>query len=396
MKKKIFPKIIYYLFTFSLGILLAFTLPYIMMLYCAPIDIENYLAEGDYGEAAKLTSGYFYQQTSLVETFDDGSGVVLFPAATLVDEKEDKLHKSYSGFLFGVMDSYKVKGEDNNQTKLIVTDKLGAAHKVDLLDYKINKEGKKETQGFIGTLASNGFVYLDIGEEIVGSLSKLTFVDKDGEVFREIKLSQVLDYSEEFFDDVTPFLEEYNRDYRSDKLEDLHKVFLAKNDNYIISTYETTQKHADTKAAVIIVVYFVVIYIIGDFLVGRHYILRFCKWLHFKTPWGKRQALRRPPKESFGHDYFSQVTMSLDLSEVPDFSESVQVRYTLGDVGVCFLLMKENNYVVTQRTKAGVYVNAWMDINKDYAPIDMPENLVVEGYKMDVKIKIIKRKEESV
>ena len=124
---------------------------------------------------------------------------------------------------------------------------------------------------------------------------------------------------------------------------------------------------------------------------------RFFRWLHYKTPWGKKAAAKRGvKKEGFGHDYFSQVTMSLDLSDLPDFNESIQVRYTNSDVQIVFVLMKENNYTVTQRIKADTYVNAWMEINKDYAPVDMPENLVVEGYKMDVKIKIIKRKEESV
>lgn len=394
--KKIFPKIIYYLFAFSIGVLLAFTLPYILTLYCAPIDIETYLAEGSYSKAAKLTSGYFFQQASYVETFDDGSGVVLFPAATLTDEKEDKIHKCYSGFIFGVKDTYKVVGENDNKTMLMVTDKDGSVHNVDLLDYKIDEEGKRETQGFVGTLTSNGFVYLDIGQELVGSLSTLTFIDKDGAVFKKIELPKTLDYSEEFFNDVTPFVEEYNKDYKSDKLVDLHKEFVEKDENYVICSYDETQKRADTKATLIIVAYFIVIYIIGDFLVGRHYILRFCKWLHYKTPWGKAQALKRPKKESFGHDYFSQVTVSLDLSELPDFNESVQVRYTNTDVGICFVLMKDNNYTAVERVKAGTYVNAWMDINKDYAPVDMPENLIVEGYKMDVKIKIIKRKEESV
>ena len=88
--------------------------------------------------------------------------------------------------------------------------------------------------------------------------------------------------------------------------------------------------------------------------------------------------------------------MSLDVSEIEDFSESVQVRYTNTDSELTFELLKENNYTAIERVKAGTYVNAWIDLNRDFAPVDMPENLIVEGYKMSVTIKIIKRKEENV
>lgn len=402
MKKSIFPKILYYFFTFSLGLLLAFTLPVMLMFNDIPLaDMENYLAQGKADKAMELVGGYFNRDPAYSEKFSDDSGIVLFEAATLVynsgeagDETVDasKLHHAYAGFIYGIKGSYDVSGETDNQTKLIVTTAAGDKN-LALIDYDIDQNGVKDN---VGSLATNGFIYLDLDKDTYGSISKLTFVDKSGSTFKEIAIN--LNYSEAFFADVTPFLEEYNRDFSSDKLNSLHDKFLAKNENYAVSSYGDTQEKADKQAAVIIVIYFVCVYVIGDFLVGRRFILRFCRWLHYKTPWGKKGLAKRKEQnsESFGHDYFSQVTMSLDLSELPDFNESVQVRYTNTDVEISFTMMKDNNYTVTERVKAGKYVNAWMEINKEYAPVDMPENLVVEGYKMDVKIKIIKRKEESV
>ena len=401
MKKNIFPKIIYYLFTFSLGIVLAFTLPALFMFYDIPLaDMEKYLAQGEPDKAMELVGGYFNREPIFKADFDDGGGLVLFEAATLVynsgeegDETvdESKLHHSYAGFLYGVKDKYNVSGDEGNKTKLTVYN--GSVTKdVALLDYDVNQNGTKDN---VGTLMNNGFIYLDLDKDTHESLVKLTFIDQGGNVFKEFELN--LNYSEAFFSDVNPFVEEYNRDFKSDKLNSLYEEFRAKDDNYSVSSYGDTKAKADKKATVVIVVYFVVIYIIGDFLVGPHFIFRFFRWLHYKTPWGKKAAAKRGvKKEGFGHDYFSQVTMSLDLSDLPDFNESIQVRYTNSDVQIVFVLMKENNYTVTQRIKADTYVNAWMEINKDYAPVDMPENLMVGGYKMDVKIKIIKRKEESV
>lgn len=403
MKKKLFPKIIYYLFTFSLGLLLAFTLPYYFMYYDVPLnDMEEYLSKGVPDKAMELVGGYFNRTPAFSQSFDDGSGLVLFEAATLVYNSgaegdktvdESKLHISYAGFIYGIKGVYDVGGENNNKTKLSVTSEDGTVKNVALLDYDIDSNGVKEN---IGTLMNNGFIYLDIDKDTFQSLSTLTFIDRNGLTFRQFELS--LDYSETFFADVDDFLQEYNRDYKSDKLSGLYDEFIAKNSDYAMSSYGDIQKRADAKATWCIVAYFVAIYIIGDFLVGRNFILRFFRWIYSKTPRGKAKAKEKAQvsREAFGHDYYSQVTVSLDLSEIPDFCDSVQLRYSNTDVEIAFILLKQNGYCATERVKAGQYVNGRIDLNREYAPVDMPENLIVEGYKMDVKIKIIKRKEESV
>lgn len=406
MKKNIFPKIIYYLFTFALGLLLAFGLFGYHMVFEVPQkilgDMNNHLTNGSYDKAMELVGGYFNREHVFQQNFENGGGIVLFEAVTPIDEVKEndensqqqsmtKLHKSYAGFIYGLKGLYDVDGEDNNRTRLVVTDLEGSALTVALLDTDLDENGIKEG---ISTMTSQGLIYLDLGLDKVESLSKLEFYDAKGKVFRTVELN--LDYSGAFFADVNDFCEEYNRDYTSDKLGELSEAFLSKNENYAISVESERYHETDVNGILIVVAYFVVIYIIADFLVGRHYILRFCRWLHYKTPWGKEAAQKKAAKETFGHDYYSQVTMSLDLSELPDFNESVTVRYTNTDAEISFILMRENGYTVTQRIRAGTYVNAWIDINKRYAPVDMPENLVVEGYKMAVNIKILKRKEESV
>lgn len=409
MKKNIFPKIIYYIFTFALGVLLAFGLYGYHAVFEVPqkvlADMNQYLVDGSYDKAMELVGGYFNREYVFQQSFEDGVGIVLFEAATptndpaSVGSSEDdskpamtKMHKSYAGFIYGLKGLYDVVGESDNQTRLVVTNLDNVRHVVTLIDTDMDSNDVKDS---ISTMTSQGLIFLDLDLDTHTTLSKLEFYDAKGNVFRSIELN--LDYSGVFFTDVNEFYEEYNRDYKSEKLIELSQTFLSKNDNYGISIESPRYKETDVKGILIVVAYFVVIYIIADFLVGRRYILKLCRWLHYKTPWGKKAAQKRPVnKEVFGHDYYSQVTMSLDLSELPDFNESVQVRYTNTDVEISFILMKDNGYTVTERIKAGTYVNAWMEINKDYAPVDMPENLIVEGYKMDVKIKILKRKEESV
>ena len=139
--------------------------------------------------------------------------------------------------------------------------------------------------------------------------------------------------------------------------------------------------------------YFVGIYVIGDFLVGNRYILKFFRWLLVKVFKVKFKEKPVKNKEAFGHDYYCQVTFVLDPSEVEGFSDSVQIRYSNNDGEISFLLLKEENYTTTVRVKAGTYVNLWIDLDRQYATQNLPETLVVEGFRKALKIKIIKRED---
>ena len=85
------------------------------------------------------------------------------------------------------------------------------------------------------------------------------------------------------------------------------------------------------------------------------------------------------------------VTLRLDVSEVPEFNGGVEIKYTNSDAEVKFTLLKEGNYTDTQRIKAGVYVNPFIDINRDYAPLDLPDNLEIDGFQVEKVVKIAKR-----
>lgn len=394
---KLFAKIVYYLFAFTIGILLALFLPYILMSDGENLKImASSLKKGNYGDAMLLVGGYFDDREVFQENFENG-GIVLFSAATLVyydgedAQDEAQIHKSYAGFVYGASD-YNVTAGTNNKTELIVEDASGQVHTVSLLDCDSDGDERKDT---IGTFYTSGFFFIDLDADTFSSLRKLTFYDKDGALYREVSLN--LNYDEQFFTDVGDFVAEYNRDYKSDKLEELNDVFLSKSEHYKISSLGVARSRADTKAAIVVVIYFVCVYVIADFALGRRYILRFFKWFLFKVCKIKPKQ-KHPPKQSevFGNDYYCQVTFELDVSEAEDFSESVQVRYTdEKGVTISFILLKQENYTTTQRIKAGIYVNLWIDLNKEkYGTQDLPETLYVEGYRKTFRVKILNREEE--
>lgn len=398
MKKgKIFANVVYYLFTFIIGILLAVFLPYFYMLYGESVSIiYKSLDKGDYTTAISIVGGYYESEYTYQTDFENGGGMVLFNAASLVPAVSEngetisdaKLHKAYSGFVYGLKKNYNVTKEIYNHAKLIITDLDNATHEISVLDSDSNKDGKKDTNA---TCLEYGFMYIDLDQDTVKSLKKIEIIDCDGNVFQEVNLS--LDFSEQFFVDVSDFVNEYNANYKSDKLPELDKEFREKSDKYCISSDGVVKSSADKKAAIIVVVYFVVIYLIGDLLIGNRYTIKFFKWLLVKVFKVKFKQKKPKHSEVFGHDYFCKLTIAADVSEIDGFNESLQVRFSNENGEITYVLLKSRNYTETNSVKAGEYVNLWVDLDDKYVTQNLPDTLEVEGYQKTITFKILKRED---
>ncbi|MCH5151389.1 MAG: hypothetical protein J1F65_01875 [Clostridiales bacterium] len=422
MKKAgLFAKIIYYVFTFLIGILLALTLPNAFLeLVESPQFVVDSLEQGDLYSVMILTGNYFNKTPVCDVRFEEGGGIFLFEAVMPVRTEAEQellhlesyaLYKTYLGYIYGVQDSYDTYRTKTNDTKMLVN----SSQEVQLLDSDVDGDG---TLDACATARDYGFIYFSIAEIDVGSsIRSIELIDASGDTFKSLDVN--LDFStSQFFVTVSSYVTEYNdllhqyneakteseRNSLDRQLENKYYSFkseFTQNENYVVvdkdnEEYQATKaliaKPANVKASVVIVAYFVLIYIIGDFLLGSHYIIKFFRWFIYDVCKAKPKDRKKLKKsEVFGHDYYSSVTMSLDLTDLPDFNESVQVKYTNTDVEIVFILLKENNYTATERIKAGTYVNPFIDMNRQYAPVDLPDNLEVEGYKMDVKIKIIRR-----
>ena len=400
MKKGlVIANIIYYLFTFTVGVLLAVFLPYFLMLHGESVSmIEKSLSEKNYSQAISIVGGYYDDEYVLQQDFPSGGGIVLFKAATLVpgaDEEGNsvqdmKLHKAYAGFVYGIKNIYNINKTEHNQAIINVTDLSGKKHSIQVLDTDTDKNDTKDTNS---TCEKAGFIYVDFDQESLGSISKIEIVDCNGNVFATINAN--LDYSERFFADATDFIDEYNADFKSDKLNELNNEFLAKSEHYKISSDGVVKSSADKKSAIIVVVYFIGIYLIGDSLIGKRYVIKFFKWLFVKVFKIKPKHKKAKKEEVFGHDYFCKLTMTCDVSEAEGFDGSIQVRYSNQGGEVQFTLMKDKNYTDTQQVKAGDYVNLWVDVDKNYTAQGLPDTLEVEGYQKQITFKL-KREERSI
>lgn len=399
---RIFVKVIYYIFTFFLGVLLAVLLPNWFAYEISMNTITKSLDEGNYCDAMIIVGGYIDKEYIYQESFDDGGGIVLFSAATLTyyggeesSKDETKLHKAYAGFIYGIDKTYDIVGNNDNQAKILITNNNGDDVIFEVLDYDSDSD---KTLDSSSTLARKNFIYLDFDEETAQSIKTIKFIDKNGNT--SITINANLDYSEAFFTDVNDFVEEYNRDYNSSALDGLNNEFLSKDDSYAISNTGGAGEKAVRRAIILIIVYFVIIYIIGDLALGKRYLIQAFKFIltkvfkvkfKEKAPKDDEKRIEELTSKSFGGDFFSQVTVTLDTSEVPELNSGVEVSYTKDGDKISFSLSKDGGYQATRRVKAGLYVNPWINLDHKYEAINMPLKLIVDTYKIEILIKIIKK-----
>lgn len=432
-KSRIFAAVVYFIFTFGIGVVFAMTLPgYFAAFTVSGEVVASSLEKGELLKALTLAEPIgFLREPVLAQTFGTGGGVVLYETVTEVYDRSDAedgetsglthgmLYKCYTGYLYGVGDRYDVFSKESNAAALYVTTEHGEEVRLPLLDYDADGDGRKDG---ISTFTENGFVLLEIRAGDVPAFTKLSFADRTGARVFSAEAAAALNFESAFFDCFGD-IEGYNELVAQCAAEGVTQEELAdlngQRNDYIASVKEAlgqrkdcsltaeaeeyreasreVSRRANNKAIPFVLLYFVAIYIIADFLLGTHYIIRFFKWFLFKVCRIPHKEKKGPPKdEVFGHDYYSMVTLRLDLGEVPEFGGSVEIKYTNGGEEFAFVLLKEENYTATLRMKAGTYVNPFIDIDRAYAPVDLPENLVVEGYRMETIIKIVKREGERL
>lgn len=434
-RSKTFAKVVYYLFTISLGILMCFFLPYLFMYDGESMNmIEEALDEGRPADSMALVGGYFKSEPIFAQDFPGGGSIVLFESATLYDKKygegEDaktkfRLHKSYAGFVYGVDGIYNTRQEQNNQTILKIVTDSGEVD-FELLNQDLNNDGAMDA---ISTLIKNGFFLIDLPEDklaelSVSSMTALKFIDKDGNVFAKATLPQDNFgagklFDTQFFNDVESTIAKYNEiidfevnnaddaDYDA-KLEAMAKELSTLDaeligKGYSKSTTSIARSRADKLATITIVFYFVGILIIGDILVGRRYTIKAGKWILtkvFKVDFEKLAEKRKSKKQAaeaevadFGNDYFCQVVFELDAESRVGVDDEIKISYASETQNVTFTLNKSNGFVDRQRVQKDVLNLTGVESLNSNHYNEIPDLLIVEGFNKSVIIKTTMQEE---
>lgn len=398
-KFRIFVKIIYYIFTFGLGIVLALVLPGIYMYGIIAEDMNDSLFEGNYSNSMNLIGGYYNSEHVLQRDINNRAGFVLFEAATLqetpADDRTDKtpqqMKQVYAGFFYGLKkELYQYELEDKSQeNKAILYAYNGDEQiKIEILNYDTNSDG---TQDSINTLENFDYIYFEIPKNSVSKVTDIELINAKGETFTKIS-DLNLNYDTEFFTKVNSFVEKFNENNGDSTLGSLEENILAV-DQFKKGDFGNAQSKATKRACIVVLVYFICIYIIADFLVGKHYIIKFTMFLIHKIKSRKKKGTEEPEhNEVYGTDYYTKLTIRLICEDeiVGNFS----LHYHNENEELNFLFTKENNYTVVERTHAGEYYNGKLDCI-GYQPVDFSETIHVRAFQMNVEIKI-KKLEEGV
>lgn len=408
-KLKIFLTILYYIFTIGIGVLIALVSPGLIMTKDLPKHLEEYLNNGEYARSVNLLAGYDDKEIAYQETFQDGTGIVLFRTLSVIDNKEEdkkqeeNAYKSYSGFIYNLGGRYKANGLINNRTSLVINydeatyqpgkgtgDGLVSNVDISLLNHDTNDDGMYDT---VVTLVNYNYIYFEILEKRVANIENITFLDCDGNAY--ISVNTHLDFTNEFHTSLTEFVAIFNENSKDSKLVDLEKEFLAKNANYEKCSYQNEKALANKSGAIIVLIYFLIIYLLGDILLWPRFIPAVCYWVYKKIRRKMGKEEDNNPAEQvnvYGTDYYTQLTVTLKVPE--DCGINITVHYHNETDEINMIFSKENNYSVTQRTHAGVYMNAWLEA-PGYESENLPKSLAVRGFKMNVDVSLRKALNEN-
>lgn len=405
MKKKwrIFFFVIYFLFTFILGIMIALVLPGVNF------DILQYQKMNDFVEtkqfvyAMDLIGGlYNEEKVKHIET-DEDSGIVIFEADSFyLKTNEDKsqtqlINNAYVCFVYGIDNVEAFSHESLNVSRVVFNDKEDWSIELD----NYYEELKSHT---VETLINSNYICFSIdkmfcdakGFDEVGSIK---IYDANNNLYEEFLLDNNLDFSGEFFEQTSEFVDKYNEFY-SDRnfsteentvLENILKEIQQVNPHCIKSgtyVYDEIYKEANEESIIFVLIYFIWVYILGDFLVGPRYILRFLTFLFRKIKPIKVKANEEVTEPVLGFGFIS--TVSIDVKVPEGFEEDVSVMYehTVNpEYNFKTVITRTVDYKKKERVHGGSYKLISVTC-PGFEVVNLPEILEVKGYTMKLSFEI--------
>ncbi len=356
-------------------------------------DMNNHLFEGNYAESMNLIGGYYNAEYVYEQKLGDKTGFVLFEATTLSNTKEDDLNGNnknqmnqvYAGFFYGLKDNYKytLKDKTIENQAVVLVDNGTTKLPIKILNYDTDNNDSLDS---INTMENFDYIYVEFPKSELEQIQAIELIDAKGNSYWK---SETLDlkYDTEFFTLTQPFISIYNENNESNKLIDLETTILNR---YQRGNFGDAQSRATKRACIVVLIYFICVYIIADFLVGKHFIIRFSIYLFHKIKKDKKKDQESDTSEVYGSDYFTKLTIRLISDD--EIEGNIQLHYHNENEEINMLFTKDNQYCETQRIHAGEYLNGRLEC-PGYEAIDFNDIIKVSSYQMEVEIKIEKIKE---
>lgn len=399
MKKKwkIIFGVIYYCFTFSLGIMIALVLPTVNRDIIMYEYLDNYIENGEYVKAVDLLGG-IYNKECILE--DSEKNIVIFETTSLLEIKEKKdevetkktiINGSYICIVTNLQrEWFEIENEDNNLSKVLIN----GNQKIDILQHDLDEDGKLDT---IATLIDSNYICFSIDHANFNEVKSIELINAKGDSLVNVTNLE-LNFGSDFFDKTKEFVTKYNLAYEDNKFtkeenEELKQIYdkvIDENPNYQNSgTYsmEEINKEANRDSVSFILIYFIWIYILGDCLVGPRYIFRFIKFIYSKI---KKKDDSKENQLALGNNFYSSVTFELENKDEYDGDIILSYEHEKNrDYNFKVIINKSTEYKTKERIHGGIYKLTNIEC-QEYKVIDLPERLDVKGYTMNIIFKIKK------
>ena len=395
-KWRIFFKVLYYVLTFSLGIMIAVVLPNAYRDAVSYELLDDYIEKGEYVKAIDLLGGIYNKEKPYYT--DEEHNFVIYETNTFLDYKKNKedeeekskkiITASYVCIITGLeREHFELMQE--NKSKVLINE----TEKIDILQSDLDGDGTNDT---IATLIDSNYLCFTINQVYFTDVNSIELIKADGtSVFKLSNLN--LDFSSVFHNKTKEFVTKYNEFYEdglfsreeNETLENIYTSLNQENPNYQKSgsySLEKINNEAVKRAMVFVLIYFLWVYILADFLVGQRYIIRFFKFIYRKI----KPAKEKEEPLALGKNFYSSVTFELVPNE--EMNGDVIVSYaheTNSTYNFKCIITKASNYKKKERIHGGIYKLVNVEC-PGYEVLDLPEKIEVKGYTMEIKFKVNK------
>lgn len=397
--------ILYYGFTIIIGIVLAFY----FLAYGETVKVANtlsdYSSDNNYYGIVRLLSVYQNPEAVLTGELTDGTDYAVYEVDTTYSVSDEDsntyyyLEKGYMGIINNLGDGW--DRSDYTDGDGVTDNNFG------LLFNGINEGGEAVSYTFrIGYYSDNtddisddeltviqnryysyqtaGFYYFMIGDQVFeeygfSEVSSFTFVNGDESQYETVS-SLNWNLESDFFTTVESFNTSYNNlianGGTSDDINTLSDKFLEtyNNTSYSVSNYSEVVKYVQLQSILKILAYFLIIYIIGDFLVGKHRIIHLFARIFGKN---KGKALEEVPE--YMQDYEVNVIFKAIVSS--EYNKEITIKYqSEANDEVVFHLKASEGYETSKRIKNGLYSHPEI-ICEGLKCVDVPSTINVKGFK---------------
>lgn len=405
MKKKwrVFFFVLYFLITFVLGFFIAIILPGVNFDILQYEKMNSYVETKQFVNAMDLIGGLYNEEKHFIDEFDDDSGLIIFEANSFymqTNEDETKtqlINNSYVCFLYGIDDVNRFSHESLNVSRI----RFNENEESSVVLSKYYEELKKYT---IETLINSNYICFSVDqlfceEKNIAEVGKIEVFDANGNKYYEIEFEDNLTFKSDYFNSTRTFVEKYNEffvdknfnEQENIELENIYNSIKENNTHYTKSgtyVYGEIRKEANREAAIFVLIYFIWIYILGDFLVGPRYILRFLTFIFGKIKTKKVQPENETVDLSLGFGFIS--TISIEVKTPEDFNGDIIVEYE-HTVNPEYNFKTSITRAVEYKKKERVHGGSYKLVSVEclgFEVVNLPEVLEVKGYTMKLSFEI--------